>query len=169
VLGVDAFSFEGTIAHGDEIYARMRAQALGAQPLDEGIFNRGAGEHEQLLAILRSVWGDTRGVFAANLPNRGTVFELPDEAILELPAVATGRGLVPLQRAELPAPLVAILARKLAATRLTVEAALNADRDLFVEALLADGGVADPDVAQELAAELLEAQSAYLGDWGSGN
>jgi alpha-galactosidase len=158
-LGVDAFSFEGTIAHGDEIYARMRAQALGRQPLDEGIFNRGAGEHEQLLAILRSIWGDTRRVFAANLPNRGTVAGLPDEVILEQPAVATGRGLVPLQRAELSAPLTAILARKLAATRLTVEAALHADRDLFVEALLADGSVSDPDVAAKLAAALWEAQS----------
>jgi len=166
-LGVDAFSFEGTIAHGDEIYARMRAQALGQRPLDEGIFNRGAGEHEQLLAILRSIWGDTRGLFAANLPNRGTVAGLPDEAILELPAVATGRGLVPLQRAELSAPLVAILAHKLAATRLTVEAALNADRGLFVEALLADGAVSDPGVARNLGAALLEVQAAYLGAWGS--
>jgi alpha-galactosidase len=162
-LGVDAFSFEGTIAHGDEIYARMRAQALGEQPLDEGIFNRGAGEHEQLLAILRSIWGDTRRVYAANLPNRGTVAGLPDEAILELPCVATGRGLVPLQRAELSAPLTAILARKLAATRLTVEAALNADRDVFVEALLADGAVGDPDTARELGAALLEVQVEHLG------
>ena len=163
-LGVDAFSFEGTIAHGDEIYARMRAQALGQQPLDEGIFNRGAGEHEQLLAILRSIWGDTRRVFAANLPNRGTVAGLPHEAPLELPCVATGRGLVPPQRADLSAPLTAILARKLAATRLTVEAALKADRGLFVEALLADGAVGDPDVAQELGDALLDAHGEHLRD-----
>jgi alpha-galactosidase len=165
-LGVDAFSFEGTIAHGDEVYARMRAQALGRQPLDERIFNRGSGEHEQLLAILRSIWGDTRRLFAANLPNCGTVAGLPDEAILELPCVATGRGLAPLQRAELSAPLTAILARKLAATRLTVEAALKGDRGLFVEALLADGGVLDPDVARELGDALLDAQGEYLGNWG---
>jgi alpha-galactosidase len=163
-LGVDAFSFEGTIAHGDEIYARMRDQALGRQPLDESVFDRGAGEHEQLLAILRSIWGDTRRVYAANLPNRGTVAGLPDEAVLELPCVATGRGLVPLQRAELAPPLVAILAKKLAATRLTVEAALKADRSLFVEALLADGAVSDPDVAKQLGAALWEAQGKYLGD-----
>jgi alpha-galactosidase len=161
-LGVDAFSFEATIANGDRIYADMRAQALGEQPLDDRLFARGAGEHEQLLNILRSIWGDTRPIYAANLPNRGTVAALPADAILEQPCVATGRGLVPLQSIDLPAPLAAILARKLAATRLTVEAALRGDRGLFLEALLADGAVSDPDVAREMGAELLEAQRAYL-------
>ena len=161
-LGVDVFSFEATIANGDRIYADMRAQALGEQALDERLFARGPGEHEQLLSILRSIWGDTRQVYAANLPNQGTVPGLPADAILEQPCVATGRGLVPLQSASLPAPLAALLARKLAATRLTVEAALRGDRALFVEALLADGAVSDPDVAREMGAELLEAHRADL-------
>jgi alpha-galactosidase len=161
-LGVDVFSFEATIANGDRTYADMRAQALGEQALDERLFARGPGEHEQLLNILRSIWADTREVYAANLPNRGTVAGLPADAILEQPCVATGRGLRPLQSADLSAPLVAILARKLAAARLTVEAALRGDRALFVEALLADGAVSEPDVAREMGAELLEAQEAYL-------
>jgi alpha-galactosidase len=161
-LGVDAFSFEATVANGDRIYADMRAQALGEQALDERLFARGPGEHEQLLDILRSIWNDTRHVYAANLPNRGTVAGLPADAILEQPCVATGRGLRPLQSADLPAPLVALLARKLAATRLTVEAALRGDRALFVEALLADGAVSDPDIAQEMGKELLKAHKMYL-------
>jgi alpha-galactosidase len=154
-LGVDVYSFESTIANGDRIYADMQAQALGEQPLDERIFDRGPGEHEQLLDILRSTWGDGRRVYAANLPNRGAVPGLPAEAILELPAVATGRGLYPVQIGDLPGPLLAILARRLAATRLTVEAALRGDRRLFVEALLADGAVSDPDLAWEMGGELL--------------
>jgi alpha-galactosidase/6-phospho-beta-glucosidase family protein len=52
---------------------------------------------------------------------------------------------------------------------LTVDAALRADRGLFVEALLADGSVADPDVAQQLAGALLEAQSEYLVEWELGS
>jgi alpha-galactosidase/6-phospho-beta-glucosidase family protein len=43
-----------------------------------------------------------------------------------------------------------------------VEAALRGDRDLFVEALLADGAVSDPDVARELMQELLEAHRGDL-------
>jgi len=161
-LGADVFSFEATIAHGDRIYADMRAQALRRQPLDERIFGRGPGEHEQLLDILRSIWGDKRQVFSVNLPNRGAVPNLPTEAVLELPAAATATGLRPLQVTDLPDPLAAIIVRKLAATQLTVEAALKGDRSLFVEALLADGAVTDPGVAAEMAEELLEAQRAYL-------
>jgi len=161
-LGVDIFSLEDTIARGDEIYADMQAKALGEKPLDEGIFQRSAGEHEQLLDILRSIEFDERRVFAANLPNRGAVPNLPAEAILELPAVATANGLRPLQIFDFPDRLAAIITRKLTTTSLTVEAALTGDRELFVEALLADGAVTNPETARNMAAELLEAHRQYL-------
>jgi alpha-galactosidase len=160
-LGVDAFSFEATIAHGDRAYADMRAQALGEVPLDERIFARAEGEHEQLVEILRCIWADERRVFSVNVPNRGAVPNLPDDVILELPAVSTATGLRPLQL-DLSEPLAAILQRKLAATRLTVQAALTGDRGLFVEALLADGAVSDPDVAARMAEELLQAHRSNL-------
>ena len=161
-LGVDAFSVEATIAWGDRIYEEMRAAARGEKPLDRGIFERSVGEHEQLLDILRAIEGDERRVFAANLPNRGAVPNLPADAVLELPAAATVRGLRPLQMLDFPDPLAAIITRKLVATLLTVEAALAGDRGLFVEALLADGCVGDPEVARSMAEELLMAHQAYL-------
>jgi len=161
-LGVDVFSVEKTIAWGDRIYAEMRAQALGEKPLNEGIFERAEGEHEHLLDILRSIEYDKRRVFNANLPNRGAVPNLPEDAILELPAVATATGLRPMQIHDFPDTLAAIITRKLTAIRLTVEAALAGDRKLFVEALLADGAVTDPEVARKMADELLEAHRQYL-------
>jgi len=167
-LGVDAFSFEGTIAHGDQVYAEMQAQALGAKPLDEHIFHRTVGEHEQLLSILRAMRDDTRELFAVNLPNRGALPNLPTEAVLELPAVATATGLRPIAIPDFSDPLAAIIARKLAAVELTVEAALRGDRALFVESLLADGAVTDVNIAWKMADELLEAQKAYLPNFNRG-
>jgi len=161
-LGVDAFSFERTIARGDQVYAEMQARALGHQPLDERIFQRAVGEHEQLLDILRSLEGDGRRLFSANLPNHGAVDNLPYDAILEMPAVATATGLRPIQIHDFPDPLAAIIIRKLTATMLTVEAALSGDRGLFVEALLADGAVTDRDTASKLADELLTAHREHL-------
>lgn len=161
-LGVDAFSFEQIIAWGDRLYADMGAQAAGEQPLDRALLRRAAGEHEQLLAILRSVWRDQRQIFFANLPNGSAVPNLPPDAIVEVPVAATAVGLLPLQLPALPGPLAAITIRKLAAIRLTVDAALAGSRALFVEALLADGAVSDPDTAARLADELLEAQRPYL-------
>ena len=164
-LGVDAYSFEGTIANGDRIYADMRAQALGEQAVDEAIFNRASGEHEQLLNIISALHSDSREVFSVNLPNLGIVPSLPDEAILEYPAVATGRGLQPVHIPEPSPSLAAILMRKLSAVALTVEAALAGERDLFVEALLLDGAVTDVEIANDMGSALLEAQRKYLPNY----
>jgi alpha-galactosidase len=161
-LGVDAFSFEGTIAGGDQQMAAMQARAAGAEAVDEKYFHRAEGEHEQLIEILAALQHDTRQLFSVNLPNRGAVAALPAEAVLELPAVATARGFHALQVSDLPAPLLAPLQRRLAAHALTVEAALSGSRSLFVEALLADGAVSDAATAGKLADELLHAQAAHL-------
>ncbi|MBN1579821.1 MAG: hypothetical protein JXA89_03900 [Anaerolineae bacterium] len=164
-LGVDVFSFEKTIEAGDRIYAAMREQALGQAPLDERIFERAEGEHEQLLDILDSIWHDRRKIFAVNLPNRNAVPDLPADAVLELPATATGSGLRAMQLADFSDTTAAVLARKIPAIRLTVEAALTGRRDLVVEALLADGAVTDADTAVKLAEALLNAHQPYLGQF----
>jgi len=161
-LGVDAYAFEDTIAGGDRSYARMRAQALGEEPLDAWIFEHAVGEHEQLLSILRSLRFDRREIYAINVPNGGTVPNLPADAILEIPAVATASGLYPMQVPDVSDPLAAIVMRKLAAIRLTVEAALTGDRDLVTEALLADGAVTDRAVADAMRDELLLAHRQHL-------
>lgn len=161
-LGVDAYSLEAVTAYGDRVYAHMRAQALGEKPLNEAIFARAEGEHEQLIDILRSMKQDRRRVFSVNLPNRGAVPNLPDDAVLELPAAATASGLRPLQILDFPDRLAAVITRKLAAARLTVEAALSGDRKLLLEAMLADGAVTEPDLARRMMEELLEAHRQYV-------
>jgi alpha-galactosidase len=140
----------------------MRAQGLGEKPLNAAVFEREEGEHSQLVEILDAMDRDDRRMFAANVPNNGAIPGLPADAVLELSCVATGRGLLPVQIPDFPERLIAPLARKLAAQRLTVEAALTGDRTLFVEVLLADGGVTDPAVAGALADELLAAQKQHL-------
>lgn len=161
-LGVDAYSFERTIAQGDSRFADMRAQARGAAPIDERIFQRVTGEHEQLVAILNSLQHDERRIFSVNLPNRGALPGLLDDAVVEISAAATGRGLRALPNPDLPLKLLAPLSRKVAAHALTVEAALSGDRRLVIEALLMDGAVSEPATAEKLAHELLTVHQHYL-------
>ena len=161
-LGVDAFSVEEIIARGDRRYDDMRSQAFGEMPLDETVFQRTVGEHEQLLEILRSIVFDQRKIFSVNLPNHGAIPNLPYDAVVEMPAAATATGLRPIQLADFPDTLAAIINRKICASQLTVEAALNNDRRLFIEALLADGAVTERSTAQKLMEALLQAQKEYL-------
>ncbi len=161
-LGVDVYSVEATTSGGDERYAAMRAQALGEQPLDEGVFRRSVGEHEQLLSIIDSIRGDAQRVYAANIPNLRAVPNLPEDAPVEIPCVASSGGMRPIQLNDFPDTLAAIITRKLTATRLTVQAALDGDRNLFTEALLADGCISDRAAADRLRDDLLEAQKEHL-------
>jgi alpha-galactosidase len=161
-LGVDAFSVPEILAWGEDRYQSMIAQADGTVALDESVFDRSSGEQEQLISIIRSVIDDSRAMFSCNVLNRGSVPGLPADAALEIPGVATARGIRPLSVPDLSAPLTAILSRRLSSVVLATEAAMTGDRGLVVEAIIADGAVTDPDAASKLAEALIEAQLAHL-------
>jgi alpha-galactosidase len=161
-LGIDAFSVPEILEWGENRYQSMVAQADGTVPLDESIFDRSSGEQEQLIAIIRGVLTDSRDMFSCNVLNRGAVAGLPADAALEIPGVATARGIRPIAVPDLSQPLRAILTRRLASVYLAVEAAMTGDRDLVVEAMIADGAVTDPDAAARLTDALLSAQAHHL-------
>jgi len=161
-LGVDVFSFEETIEAGDRIYREMQEQASGKRPIGQELFSRGPGEHEQLLEILGDIYLDRRNVYSVNMPNQGAVPSLPDQAVLELPGIATARGFRQIYLGEFPEKLAALLTKHLARIEVTVDAALEGDRDLFVEALLLDGSVQDREIAEKMADELISAQKQHL-------
>lgn len=161
-LGIDAFSFEGTIAGGDETFEEMKQDAFSPDPLGEDYFERISGEHEQVLEIVQSIRADSGRVYSANLPNKGQIPNLPADAIVECPAVATSQGLRPIQLPPLSPGLAGTLATRLAWVETTVDAALEGSRDKFVQALVLDGAVDSLDMARSLVDDLLNAQSEYL-------
>lgn len=161
-LGVDAFSVPEILAWGEDRYQSMKAQADGLIALDDTIFSRSTGEQEQLIAILRSVIHDSREMFSVNVLNRGSVPGLPDNAALEIPGIATARGLRSISVPDLSAPLKAVLNQRLVSVDLSIEAAMTGDRDLVVQAILADGSIEDPDAARTLANSLITGQAEHL-------
>lgn len=161
-LGIDAFSLPEILEWGENRYQGMRRQATGEEPLDQSIFERSGGEQEQLIAIIRSITFDSREMFSCNVINNGLVPGLPAWSAVEIPGVATARGIRPLAVPDLGKPLTAILARRLSSVDLAVEAALTGDRNLVIEAMLADGAVFDSDSAAALTDDLLAAQAQHL-------
>lgn len=161
-LGVDAFSMEAVIEGGDRAWEQMRRVALGQEPVPDAYFGSGGGEHEQVISIIDSVDTDAGRLYSANLPNRGQVTNLPPEAILESPAIADASGLRPIGLGELPSGLAATLASRIAVIETIVDAALHGSRNLFVQALVADGSVSSLTKAQLLADDLLAAHAEHL-------
>jgi alpha-galactosidase len=161
-LGVDAYSFEGTILLGDRTFDETLRHAFLSDPLPDDYFEQMNGEHEQVCDIVESIRHDGRKIFFANLPNCGRVSNLPENAILESPAMADGGGMHPIVQPPLTASVAATLASRLLWVETVVEAALEGSREKFVQALLIDGAVTSTDMAYRLADDLLQAQAEYL-------
>jgi len=162
VLGVDAYSFEGTIAAGDKIYADTLALAEQEGPIPEERLRSTAGEHMQTMHILHNFWSDGRSFYSVNLPNRGCISNLPDDSVLEVPALATNKGMIAPPIGELSIPLTSVLMHRLAAVEATVEAAITGSRKMYTEALILDGGVSDYSTAVKLTDALIKAQEVHL-------
>jgi alpha-galactosidase len=162
VLGVDAYSFEGTISRGDKIYDETLSLAQGEGPMDPARLKSTGGEHEQTMEIFDSFWHDRRRWYSVNLPNGGAVTNLPKDSVLEIPAMATAEGWVVPPYGELSVGLAAITMRRISAIEASVEAALTGNRKMFVEALILDGTVSDYATATKLAEAMLKAQAKHL-------
>jgi alpha-galactosidase len=163
-IGVEWHPFENIITWGDGIYEQMREKAFSKKPLEQDYFEKiaGEGEHEQCIDIIESIRLDKGEVFSANLPNSGQAPNLPLEAVLEAPTMATAGGMKPIAQRPLPSGVMGTLATRLQWVETVVEAALEGSRQKFVQALMLDGWVRSVDMAARLAEELLAAHADYL-------
>lgn len=161
-LGIDAYSFEETIRGGDEIYDEILNLGSDDMPLPDSFFNRFEGEHEQLIEMIESVLFDRRGVFMINVPVGKALSDLPEHAIMELPAVATAQGFMPMISSSFPDKVKSLLYNPIAICECTVDAALNGDKDLFCEAVYMGGYENDRRKISAMVDEMIEAQKDYL-------
>jgi len=161
-LGVDAFSFEATIKHGDEAFEQMRTAALSPESFPEEYFDRIGGEHEQVTEIIESIRSGAGRHYSANVPNAGQIPNLPAGAIVECPCATDGGGLRPLAQEPMDPALAGTLATRFQWVETVVEAALRGSARKFAQALLIDGAVDSVSTARALAEDLIEAHAEHL-------
>jgi alpha-galactosidase/6-phospho-beta-glucosidase family protein len=104
------------------------------------------------------------GWFPLNIPNRGQVADLPDDAVVESMCIADGDGVRGRDVVTVPTVLAETLRRVSASQELTVEAAVTGNRDRVLDALLLDplSGRLDYDAVAVMADELLAATKRWL-------
>jgi len=122
----------------------------------------GAFYSEAAANLIASLHSGAADVQVVNLRNGGAIPDLPDDAVVEIPAVvdrtgARAPGLAPLE------PEIRGLVQAVKAYEdLAVAAAIQGSRDLVVKALLAHPLVGRYSVAAPLADALLDANRAHL-------
>ena len=97
-----------------------------------------------------------------NIPNRGYIPNLPDDAIVEVPGIISKMGFQGLGFPELPEPIAELCRRELNLSSMYVDAAYHGDRKLALQAMLMDPMVTDIDTARQTLDDLLEINKEYL-------
>ncbi len=99
---------------------------------------------------------------AVNVPNAGWIPNLPDGAVVEVPAVVDGDGLRPRQMTPLPEVIAAILRTQVSISVLLVEAFVEGSKDKLLQALLLDPTCHSHRQAVELVDRMVALQADLL-------
>lgn len=139
---------------------QLRAQADGLEPLDPELLEE-AREGERLIHIINAiVHGHHLPELAVNVRNDGLIANLPPWAVVEVPGLISGIGVSGIGVGALPDGIAGILRQRIDQQELTVDAALTGDRDLALQALLADPLMTNISI-EDAEAMLDEAQAAH--------
>ena len=125
-------------------------------------FRGGAFYSLAAVRLMASLHADTGDIQVVDMRNDGAIPGLPDEAVVELPAVVDAEGAHPLPQRALPPEMLGLVHHAKAYEHLAVGAARSGSRDQVVRALLANPLVGQYPLAAELADELLAANRHYL-------
>jgi 6-phospho-beta-glucosidase len=112
--------------------------------------------------VLHAIANDTGILETVNIVNKGTVPNLPDEAVVEVCARINSKGAHPVEERRLPFSVEGMVRDAYAFARLTVDAALSGDRKLVLQAAMAHPAHRDLDIIEKVIAELFEAHREFL-------
>lgn len=125
-------------------------------------YRGGAYYSEAAVRLMASLHAGTGDVQVVDVRNDGALPGLPDDAVVEVPAVVDGEGAHPLPQRPLPPEMLGLVQHCKQYERLAVAAATTGRRDTVVRALLANPLVGRYPVADELADALLAANRHFL-------
>jgi 6-phospho-beta-glucosidase len=122
----------------------------------------GAYYSEAAVALASSLLNDTGDVQVVNTLNNGALPFLPDDAVIEVPAIVGATGTTPLPIAPLEPLYAGLVANVTAYENLALEAAVKGGADRVFTALLAHPLIGQIEYANALTDKLLAHNREYL-------
>jgi 6-phospho-beta-glucosidase len=129
----------------------------------------GGGHGDLAVRVIASMVSDLGETFVVNVPNRGAVSNLPEDAILELSGVVDRLGAHPFALGPLPDAVLGLQWSLVLSQQLAVTAALSGSRDDLLRAILAHPLIHSIDAAESCMDELLKLQAEWLPQFGPGS
>lgn len=118
---------------------------------------------ERAAAIIASVLHDRKQLIESGVVlNQQVIPNLPARAAVEVPVMADMTGVHPISLGPLPDPVAKLMSVQVNVQQLSVEAAVNASKELALQALLIDPVVNSATSARNLLDELWEVNRPYI-------
>ena len=121
--------------------------------------------HEYAASIINALQGGEPFQFNGNVPNKGIVTNLPQDACVEVPVWASRKGLEPVYVGALPPQCAALTGINCQIEEMAVEAALTGDAHLAFQAISLDpltASVLSLAEIKQMVSEMFEYNVAYL-------
>jgi 6-phospho-beta-glucosidase len=129
----------------------------------EDLMKRGGAYYSTLATqLINSHYNDLGQIHVVNTRNNGAVKNWPANWVLELPAKVDAKGIHPLPSDPLPSACFGLIAQVKMYELLTVEAAVNGDRNAAYQGLLAHPLGPSADKVQEVLDDLLITNKKWL-------
>lgn len=160
---LQGYDFAGRAQESIELDQRVKQAGQDGAPLDEFLTYESGERGIQVAAALLNDLNQYE--LNVNVVNAGALPGLPDWAIVEVPAVVSGAGVLPVRVPALPPGITALLNQQVAIQDRAVEAAVHGDRRAALQALLLDPLVASHDAAERMLDELLQVHRGYISDF----
>ncbi len=139
-----------------EILAEAADPEVVGKP--KALGRRGGGGYSRLMfSVMRAIVNDTGEELTANVPNKGSINGIDNDAVVEVVCRVDRRGAHPLPVGPIPLAFRGLVQALKAYETLTVEAAVHRSRRLAALALLNHPLVGDLDVIEPLLDEMLDA------------
>ncbi len=147
-------------------YLKLEAQAESAFAADVPSydpFETATGYHRIALDVMTALAADMSKEVVLNVPNRGTLEDLPSADVVEVLCDVNGAGACPRRIGRLPSPARGLVQAVKEYERLLIQAALRGSRAQARLALMENPIVGQWEIAGRVLDRLIEADPQYLG------
>jgi 6-phospho-beta-glucosidase len=146
-----------------EYWSHYSEQARSTSPeLDPQRSRGGIHELELAIDVLDAHFNDQGTVWPVNVRNGGVIPDLPDDCVVEIPAIVDRQGIHPVSYGALPRQAAGLVRMLASYQMLTAAAGWCGARNNAVRALMAHPWVTSPSLADALYTEMSAAQAQYL-------
>ena len=120
-------------------------------------------DEESAIPIIEGIITDSNHIEpSVNIPNDGIITNLPEDSVIECPAIINKDGLKGVYLGEYPKSIAALLQAQISVQDLVVEAIFKKSKDIALQALLADPVVETYWQAKSILDELLRMEADYI-------